>query len=387
MSGGAPFGVYVHVPWCRRRCSYCDFAFVVGRARPEFVPALAAELELRASEAPGRPADTIYFGGGTPSALDDETLREAVARIRATLPVATDAELTLEANPEDIDESRLDAWRAAGFSRLSLGVQSFDDEVLRFLGRVHDGEVARRITAAALERFERVSIDLIAGVPGQGAERLEADVRRTLELGVGHVSAYLLTVEEGTPLHKMVAKGRREDVDDDAQADDYEALQTLLPAGGLRQYEVSSWARPGHESRHNRIYWGQGTYLGLGPGAHSMALLDDGSVVRRHTEADIPRWLESPAAAAHDDETLAPEAALLEALAFGLRDLVRGASVSELEARHRARLPAEAHAALAAAAGAGFVVERDGRLRLTLVGARFADAVARDVLCAAPTGC
>lgn len=366
----------------------------MGRADPRFAAAIDEELGARRGEAPAAPAETLYLGGGTPSALDDDSVAKVVESVRRGAGLRGDAEITLEANPEDLERGRLARLRDAGVNRLSLGVQSFDDGVLSWLGRAHDGATAARVVDEALAAgFSRVSVDLICGVPDEPDERLRDDIDRAVALGAGHVSAYLLTVEPTTPLVKLIQLGRRRDVDEERQADAYEALQELLPARGLEQYEVSSFALPGHESRHNRIYWSRGVYLGLGPGAHSMRLSDDGGVARRHTGARANEWLLAPANAAFEEERLSPQESFAEAVAFGLRDLKRGVDVEQLARRHHVEVPAALWQALDEAEARGHVVreapperlgeDRPTHVHLTTHGARFADAVARDVLWAA----
>jgi oxygen-independent coproporphyrinogen III oxidase len=400
--GPAAAGVYVHVPFCRRRCPYCDFAFEVRPADPRYAPALLAEMAARRGELSCAPA-TLSFGGGTPSALPAADLAALVAGARSILALPADAEVSLELNPEDVlaapaaaalapgapgggveGPALPAALAAAGFSRASLGVQSFDDGVLRWLGRAHDAAGARASVRACVEAGLRTAVDLIVGVPGEPAARLARDVDELLALGATHVSAYLLTVEPETPLVQLIAQQRRAPVDDDAQAAAYEELQRLLAERGLTQYEVSSYSIPGEESRHNRIYWQGGAYLGLGPSAHSMRPLEDGSVLRRHTRARFDAWLADPAGAARDEEVLPPAAAFLEAVAFGLRDLGRGVSLEELAARHHlgdARSCLRVRAALLAL-GDDVLEGADGRLRLSARGARFADRAARAVLAA-----
>jgi len=380
LSAAAPWGVYVHVPWCRRRCSYCDFYFEVGKASADFPAQIGAELAARRHALPATAAGSLYLGGGTPSALGDAALGQLLVTLRAQLDVSDDAEVTLEANPEDLDEERIARLVDAGFTRLSLGVQSFDDDVLGWLGRVHKGAHALAVVRAAVARFDEVSADLIIGVPDERTSRLDEDTDRLLDTGVGHISSYMLTVETGTPLERLVKIGRRGEPDDDTQADGYERLQQRLPEAGLRQYEISSFARPGSESRHNRLYWAQGTWLGLGPGAHSMQLREDGGVLRRFTSARLAAWSADPAAAAHEVEQLAPAPALLEAVAFGLRDLVRGTDLAALAARHRSPVPDRLRAVLGEQAAMGRVIVDGEIARLTALGARFADAVAREVL-------
>lgn len=415
---GDACGVYVHVPFCRRRCSYCDFAFEVRPADRRFAAAVLAELSARQGELAGPPR-TLSFGGGTPSALPVEDLARIVEGVRRTVGLADDhhpggPEISLELNPEDVvaaggrGSTLPRALADAGFTRASLGVQSFDDDVLRWLGRAHDGAGARAAVEACVAAGLKTGLDLIVGVPGERPDRLVRDVDLAVSLGVGHVSTYLLTVEAGTPLVKLIESKRRAPVDDDAQAAAYEDVQRLLPARGLTQYEVSSYARPGEESRHNRLYWGGGMYLGVGPSAHSMRRLEDGSVIRRHTTARLDDWLPDPAGAAHEDEMLSPRHAFLEAVAFGLRDLLVGVDVGALAARHRlapkssGNTPAHPitdrlsdpltdpltdpliDAVVTALASLGDDVIRgpDGRFRLSARGARFADRAARAVLAA-----
>ncbi|OGQ11998.1 MAG: hypothetical protein A2138_21590 [Deltaproteobacteria bacterium RBG_16_71_12] len=380
--GVAISAVYVHVPYCRRRCPYCDFSIEIRSADGGFAAAVGAELLARAAELPW-PAHSLSFGGGTPSALPADALAELVGAVRGH-GLAPDAEVSLEANPEDVSAELAHAWRAAGVTRVSLGVQSFDDGVLAWLGRAHRADQARAAVQAVRDAgIPHLGLDLIVGVPVEGGSRVERDVEEAARLGVGHVSAYLLTLEPGTPLVRLIARGTRAPLDEERQVDAYQLVQQLLVACGFAQYEVSSFAQAGEESRHNRLYWAHRPYLGLGPGAHSMRELPDGAVLRRHTTARLDRWLAAPDAAAHDDETLGPAHALREAVAFGLRDVALGVDLDVLAARRRAD-PSPILAALAAARERGEVAGIDGgrRFRLTALGARFADRVARDVLAA-----
>jgi oxygen-independent coproporphyrinogen-3 oxidase len=373
-----PRGVYVHVPFCRRRCSYCDFYFEVGRSTAGFVDAVARELDARADEQLW-PAQTLSFGGGTPSQLGCADLRRVIDVIRAR-GLDDDAEISLEVNPEDVDDDVARGLRAAGFTRASVGLQSFDDDVLRWLGRAHDRTRGSETVRALVHAGLPTSVDVIVGVPDERASRVDDDLARAVDLGAVHVSAYMLTVEQGTPLVSLIARGKRRPVDDDAQATAYERFQERAAAHGFRQYEISSWARPGRESRHNRLYWGRGAYLGLGPGAHSFVVDDRGRACRRHTTARLTEWLRDPAQAAVDIEALEPAHALREAVAFGLRDLIAGVDVDDLARLHHTRVPDVLRAVLAEARARGDVVVDDGVFRLTARGARFADGVARDVL-------
>jgi oxygen-independent coproporphyrinogen-3 oxidase len=258
-------------------------------------------------------------------------------------------------------------------------VQAFEADALRWLGRMHSPEQADEAVRLGLS-LGRVSVDVIAGLPGDAPGRVDEDLARVAGLGAGHVSVYLLTVEPDTPLDRMIARGRREDVDDDAQADTYARVQAELGRLGYRQYEVSSYARAGDESQHNRVYWSQGTYLGLGPGAHSMRLMRDGSVVRRANAPDLARYIDDARAAGFESETLSAPDALREAVAFGLRDLVSGVALDAIATRHRTPLPPDIEASLRRRERDGHTALADGRWHLTTLGARFADGVGRDIL-------
>ena len=371
-------GVYVHVPHCRRRCPYCDFAIEVGASTDGFVEAVARELEARAGWLTW-PAQTLSLGGGTPSSLSTTELARLVDAVRAR-GLAEDAEVSLEVNPEDVDDAYAAGLRAAGFTRVSVGLQSFDDDVLRYLGRAHDGAGAAAAVRALVNVGVDVGVDLIVGVPGEGDVRLAEDVARAADLAVVHISTYLLTLEEGTPLVQLIARGKRAAIDDDVQADAYERVRDVCAARGFAQYEVSSHARGGRASRHNRLYWQRGDYLGLGPGAHSFRVNDDGAAIRRHTAARLTAWRPDPAQAEADLERLEPAHALREAVAFGLRDLWAGVDVAALAALHKTEVPASLRAVLEAAASRGDVRVDGEAAWLTAKGARFADRVAREVL-------
>lgn len=388
-------GVYLHVPFCRRRCSYCDFYFEVGHPTAGFVASVALEAQARHGELVW-PAQTLSLGGGTPSQLGVKELARIVTRVRH-FGLDDDAEVALEVNPEDVDEAFAHGLRAAGFTRASVGLQSLDDDVLLWLGRAHDRARGMAALRALVDAGLDVGVDLIVGVPDERPTRVDDDLARVVDAGVGHVSAYVLTIEPGTPLVQLIARGRRRRVDDDAQATAYERFQDRAPAHGLLQYEVSSWARPGRESRHNRLYWQRGAYLGLGPGAHSFYVDDDGRARRRHTTARLEAWRADPVRAAAEHEALDPAHSLREAVAFGLRDLQAGVDPAALARLHRTTVGPAVWRALEAARsrgdvsvdvdaasgpgfGPGFGGPAAGRWRLTARGARFADGVARDVL-------
>jgi oxygen-independent coproporphyrinogen-3 oxidase len=315
------FGLYVHVPYCRSLCPYCDFVKApLHRAEPErFVRAVAREAVL-AREADGSltRARTVYLGGGTPTALPPDALGGLLQTLRGAFDLSAVREYTVEANPEGLTGETLTLLRASGVNRLSLGVQSMEPRVLRTLGRIHDAERAlQAIDAARAAGFRNLSVDLMYGVPGETAEGLAAAATSLIRRGVPHVSAYPLQVEAGTPFAAKVERGALDPPDEEWVHERYEGLAAALARAGYRHYEVSSWALPGFESRHNEGYWTRRPYLGLGPGAHSF----DGRS-RWRNEAALPRYfarVEAGEAPRIDRETLPPGAVEEERVFLALR--------------------------------------------------------------------
>jgi putative oxygen-independent coproporphyrinogen III oxidase len=265
-------GLYVHVPFCLTRCGYCDFnAYAdLGHLAERYVDALRADADRTAREWDGVTFASIYLGGGTPTTLETAALEGFLRHLLERFHVDTDAEVTTEANPDTVDERSLAALRSAGVTRLSLGVQSFDPAVLEALERVHPPESARRAyRAARAVGFESVNLDLIYGARGETPGSWARTIREAVGLGPDHLSCYALTVEPSTPLGRKVALGVVPPPDPDLQADLYELACGVLSGAGYRHYEVSNWARPGHECLHNLGYWRHRPYLGLGAGAHS----------------------------------------------------------------------------------------------------------------------
>jgi putative oxygen-independent coproporphyrinogen III oxidase len=268
-------GVYVHVPFCERVCPYCDFAVVAARPlapglEERYVAAVLRELEGRRAPFAGRGLASIYFGGGTPALLRPGSLERILAAVRGAFPAAGPVEVTLEANPSTLERARLPAFRALGVNRLSLGIQSFDDTVLRRLGRAHRAEAGRAALRAAREAgFANLSLDLIFAAPGQDLAALEADLAEAAAFAPEHVSAYALTLESGTPFARAAARGRLALPDEDLAAAMMVRVAERLEAAGLPSYELSSFARPGFEAVHNARYWARRPVLGLGMGAWS----------------------------------------------------------------------------------------------------------------------
>ncbi|HKP15778.1 MAG TPA: radical SAM family heme chaperone HemW [Gemmatimonadaceae bacterium] len=279
-----PRHVYLHVPFCARRCSYCDFSIAVRREVPvdEYLAALEAELSIRFRGEPPNEVDTIYLGGGTPSRLGGAGVARAIALVERYFPLASGGELTVEANPEDVSGVAVDAWVAAGVNRLSLGSQSFDDRVLAWMHRTHDAQAIERAVATARRGgIVNLSLDLIFALPAELERDLERDVQRLTALQPDHVSLYGLTVESATPLGHWVARGEALERPEEGYEAEFLTAHALLSAAGLEHYEVSNYARPGRRSRHNSAYWTGVPYVGLGPAAHEF----DGAIRRWNARA------------------------------------------------------------------------------------------------------
>jgi len=265
-------GVYVHVPFCLTRCGYCDFNAYAGldRLQPRYLRALLTEASLAAPAWEGVEFTSVFLGGGTPTTMEPADLKSLLTHLRDHYAVTGDAEITTEANPDTVDRMRLEQLRAAGFDRLSIGAQSFDPAVLRSLERLHSPDSVRRaFDAARAAGYDNVNLDLIYGADAEGLDSWEGTLRETVMLAPEHISAYALTVEPATPLGRKVAAGEVPAPDPDLQADMFAASCDVLASAGYVHYEVSNWAKPGYECRHNLGYWQRRPYLGLGAGAHS----------------------------------------------------------------------------------------------------------------------
>ena len=263
-----PLALYVHIPWCLKKCPYCDFNSHERRGeipQARYVDALLADLELALPGIWGRRVHTVFFGGGTPSLFAPEAIDRILAGVRSRVPLAPDAEITLEANPGTFERARFAGFRAAGINRLSVGVQSFEPKFLHALGRVHDADEARAAAAAAIEIFGNVNLDLMYALPGQTPADAQSDLAQVLRFSPPHLSFYHLTIEPNTLFHRYPPSLP----DDETAADIEDAIAATLGAAGYLHYETSAYARPGHECRHNLNYWRFGDYLGIGAGAHS----------------------------------------------------------------------------------------------------------------------
>lgn len=313
--------LYIHVPFCSRRCSYCDFAIAVRRTVPvhDFIDAIATEFSLRAPSLNVAKLDTLYLGGGTPSKLGAEGIHGLIDRLKSLdgFKLAEGAEVTIEANPEDINERSAAAWVAAGVNRLSVGVQSFDPHVLQWMHRSHSAaSTSTAVKAAKSAGITDISLDLIFALPDELQRDWQRDLDLALALEPTHLSLYGLTVEPHTPLGKWTARGEVEEAPEDRYADEFLAAHATMTAAGFDHYEVSNFGRPDRHSRHNSSYWERVPYLGLGPSAHSF----DGTE-RRWNEREYEAWhertsREDPVGGA---ETLDADNEIAELVYLGLR--------------------------------------------------------------------
>jgi oxygen-independent coproporphyrinogen-3 oxidase len=376
-----PFGVYIHWPFCLSKCPYCDFNSHVRQAgidEPRYVAAFTAEVAATAARISGRTVSTIFFGGGTPSLMDPKTVGAILDAISRHWTIAPDVEITLEANPTSVEASRFRGYRTAGVNRVSLGVQSLDDRVLKQLGRLHTAREALDAVAVAREIFPRFSFDLIYARPGQTVAAWRAELGQALAAAGEHLSLYQLTIEPDTPFAALHAGGKLVLPDDDLGRDLYDLTLDQCAAAGLPAYEVSNHARPGAECRHNLVYWRYGEYAGIGPGAHGR-LIVDGTRRATATEKRPEAWLMRVESVGHGvtvDDALSRDEQADEFLLMGLR-LAEGIDPQRYAAMAGRPLDLERIAALT---GHGFVeTTADGRLRVTRSGFPVLDAVVADL--------
>jgi putative oxygen-independent coproporphyrinogen III oxidase len=270
LAGENALAIYVHWPFCQSKCPYCDFNSYARRtiSEEQYLEATLRELDHYAAETPARPVSSIFFGGGTPSLMAPQTVGAILGAVARLWPIESTCEITLEANPSSVESDRFAGYRSAGVNRVSLGVQSFSDEQLRFLGRLHTAGEARRALEVAGKHFERMSFDLIYARPGQTESEWRAELEEAVAVASGHLSLYQLTIEPQTAFFDLHRRGKLSVPGPDLAADLYTITQEMCEAAGLPAYEISNHAAPGEESRHNLTYWRYGDYLGIGPGAH-----------------------------------------------------------------------------------------------------------------------
>ncbi|MBK1696942.1 radical SAM family heme chaperone HemW [Rhodovibrio salinarum] len=373
------FGVYVHWPFCLKKCPYCDFNSHVRGAVDHDLwrRSLLAELDHYANEMAGRRVTSIFFGGGTPSLMDPKTAEALIDRVAERFDLADDAEITLEANPTSVEAEAFARFRAAGVNRVSLGVQALDDRALAFLGRQHSADEALAAVDLARRAFPRMSFDLITARPGMTPESWADELARALEEGPAHLSIYQLTIEPGTPFHASWRRGELALPDDATQSAIFQATDETLGARGLNAYEVSNHAMPGQESRHNLTYWRYGDYLGIGPGAHGRVTVQGTKhATRQHSAPEA--WLEAVGRTGHATRARDPLDAAQkrqEMTLMGLRlaeGIHRDAFQRELGAQPEALFDADRLEALQEAGyltlnAQSLAATAEGRLRLNAV--------------------
>ncbi|MEQ3649466.1 radical SAM family heme chaperone HemW [Hyphomonas sp.] len=375
------FGIYVHWPYCAKICPYCDFNVYAAKDRDTspLLSAIRKDLEIHRPRMPEHgKADSLYLGGGTPSLLAPEDIAGLVTAAEDSFGLKPDAEITLEANPNDIMRMDLEGLKAAGVNRLSIGVQSLRDHALAFLGRDHDSEIARSAMTRAMKMFRNSSIDLIYARPGQSHDEWQAELEEILDFGAPHISLYELTIEERTAFGKAAARGQMTPMEDDDQADLYELTQDVLSSAGLPAYEVSNHAvSEAYQSRHNKTYWNGGDWIGVGPGAHGRLSVGGNryaSEAERQPAAYIAN-VQALASGWSDASKLYPIDNARELLAMGLRP------ASGIDRR---RIESVAGRALSQAKidvfiAEGWMVQDGAQIALTAKGRLLADALTAEL--------
>ncbi len=376
-------GVYVHFPFCSVRCTYCDFPTVAGRDDriESYLDALTTEIASLQPDAAGA-ADTVFLGGGTPSRLSPDQVVRVLRAIRGRFALAADAEITLEGNPESLSADKLAGYRAAGITRISVGVQSLDDRVLSHVGRAHDAaEALSAVRRARNAGFHDVSVDLIAGLPGEELDRWPETLRAVAGAAPDHVSVYLLESDKDTPLGRSIRAGRTRVADDDAMAALYERTVAVLAREGFGLYEISNFAREGRRSRHNLKYWTDAPYAGFGLGAHGYV-----SGVRRSNRTDVDGYIGSAGQGVDPVAWIEPFDTVRrvdEALFLGLR-VVEGVDLASVGRRYGVDLAASKAAAWERAGAAGLIEWRGSRVRLTPEGRVRSNELFADLLAGSP---
>lgn len=365
-------GIYIHIPFCRQACHYCNFHFSTSlRYKNELISALLKETELQKNYLSAETVETIYFGGGTPSLLEIEDLKFQIDKIRSVYSVSRFAEITLESNPDDISEEKLSAWKESGINRLSIGIQSFFEDDLKWMNRAHTAEQANGNLQLAARYFKNITVDLIYGTPLLTNEKWKQNIETVLNLSIPHLSCYALTVEEKTPLYKMIRQHEKENINPDKQSEQFLLLMEWLDQAGYEHYEISNFAQPGFRSRHNESYWQGKKYLGLGPSAHSF----DGAS-RQWNIANNNLYIESVSKGIipFEKEELTPTQRLNEYIMTSLRTK-EGLNLNEIDKEANNRLQTTSKRYIES----GLMILDNEHLILTREGKLLADGIAADL--------
>jgi oxygen-independent coproporphyrinogen-3 oxidase len=378
----APLSIYIHIPYCVSKCPYCDFNSHVVADIPEksYTDALLRELQFYGDRDDwrGRTAQSIFFGGGTPSTFKPQSIGKLLAWVAATFPIEADCEITLEANPGTVDSDKFFGYRDAGINRISVGVQSFQPRLLQFLGRIHSaGEAKSALNVVRRAGFDNFSFDLIYANPGQTPTELKDDLDTALEFQPPHLSAYNLTFEEGTPFHHEYRAGRMTSLGEDEEIAMAELIEDKLFSAGLRRYEISNYALPGHHSRHNVNYWRGGDYLGLGAGAHSYRRTSDAITGRRWSNEKNPaKYMAQVNQMGHgvvEREEIGRDKAVGEFMFLGLR-MTEGVATNAFRRRF-GKFPWEFYPRIKDWIESELLIVKQGYLRLTKKGLLVANSV------------
>ena len=374
-------GIYLHIPFCKQACTYCNFHFTTSlRYKDELVEAMVKEISLQKSFVEAEPIATIYFGGGTPSLLGIDDCRLIMEALKENFDILPEAEITLEANPDDISQERLQAWKSIGINRLSIGVQSFFEEDLKWMNRAHNAELAVNSLQLAVKEFDNLSMDLIYGSPLLTDDMWRQNVDRAVDYGITHLSCYALTVEEKTPLHKQILSNKKMNVDSDRQAHQFLLLMQWLKEKGFEHYEVSNFAKPGFRSKHNSSYWRGEKYLGLGPSAHSY-----NGRIRKWNVANNIRYINaiSKGIIEGETETLTPLQQLNEYIMISLRTK-EGMDVAKMESNWGKERIAAIEKRLSFFERQGLLTITGSTVQLTETGILRADGIAADLFSPGP---
>lgn len=370
-------GIYLHIPFCKQACYYCDFHFSTNqRYVKEMAEALCKELKLQKDYLQSEPIKTIYFGGGTPSLLTEEQLKWILDIIKANYHVANDPEITLEANPDDLTLEKLGSLYRIGINRLSIGIQSFNQDVLKYLNRAHDhGQALRCFENARKAGFNNISIDMIYAIPADSHDNWHRDLDQALELQPEHISSYSLTIEPKTTFGNWLRKGNMPPIDEEFSASQFEILMERLARAGYEQYEVSNFCKPGYYSRHNSGYWKQEKYLGIGPSAHSY----DG-VNRRFNLSNNPKYMKAIAESEipYEEDILTDADRINEYLLTTLRTKW-GANLRKMAQEWKYDLLNEQEKYLEHLFAKNYAIVADNHLKLTRSGFLLADKISSDL--------
>ncbi|MEJ8817841.1 radical SAM family heme chaperone HemW [Lacibacter sp. H407] len=368
-------GIYIHIPFCRQACNYCNFHFSTSlHYKNDFVEALLKEIELqsKAGYLQGQTVETIYFGGGTPSILQIDELKMIMQQLHQHFSIDPSAEITLEANPDDVNDDKLKGWKQLGINRLSIGIQSLFEEDLRWMNRAHTSDEAKQvISKARAAGFDSFTVDLIYGTPGLTDEKWLYNLNWVLQQNINHLSCYALTVEEKTPLDKQIRQHQKQDVDPEQQSRQFLLLMDHLQQAGFEHYEISNFAKPGHRSKHNSSYWHGTHYLGLGPSAHSF----NGNS-RQWNVANNQQYIQSleQAIIPFEKEELTETQQLNEYIMTSLR-LMEGCDLNHITKKFGQEKITELSRNAADHISKGLLVLRSNHLILTKTGKLFADNI------------